>query len=1567
MKAKTFFILALLLIVTQGVLAQVYNDYFGGGKGTETEPFLITNRTDWNYLRYNVSRGTTYSGQYFRLTDDITVGKMVGEPYSNGKGYYTFNGTFDGNGHTITVELNSEDDWCAPFAYTYGATIKNLVTEGTITTSGRYAGGVVGRNGTGNLTLTNVKSNIAITSTYSGEASHGGLVGYTINATLTGCAFTGKLLGSNSQRCGGLVGWKTSTSESSITLNSCVFAPSEITVSATNSHPFVVNNGEATFNNCYYRSAALGTDQGEQIYSICFADDYGISMIPTGTATDYTASGITAYDGNSALKYNGVVYAAHNDQVDINFSHNYEGCTIKYYNDQNFETHQLHGDDTDGYWFIMPGEDVIIYCDINAPSDLTGAGTEADPYIIGNEDDWNDFVGQINIGKENYATAYYRLTNDITVTTMAGSEGNRFKGHFDGSGHTLTFNYIPDEQYTAPFRYVQGATIENLHIDGTIYTSKKFAAGLIANSANGATIRNCRVSVIINSRVSGDGTHGGLVANNTSGTLNIEGCVFDGELLGSNTNNCAGFVGWNESKIGIYGAVNITNSLFAPAEITMALQHTFSRTRNLYAVTLQNCYSLYSLAETDNIQQVRAYSISAGSGVSIVYNGTPTTYNVSGLEAYNTGMKFGGVLYAKSGDELSLTLTMTAGAPVGDSFSTTAGELVNTSGDTYTLTMANSDAVINVDYSPVWSGSGTGEANDPYIISTTALWDNFASIVNSGKGAFASAYYKLGTDITVTTMAGSAAHPFKGHFDGGNHTLTFNCGTAEARFNEEYCAPFRYINGADISNLTVAGTIYTAQKFAAGIAGKAVGTNTITNCFSSITIDSDITGDGTHGGFVGIIDGGSTTITDCAFYGSLQGSTTNSCGGFVGWTNGSNAANFSGSLFAPASLTVNANGCATYSRGATPTLSGCYYTSALGAAQGTLVYATAPDGSPYTIRTLFGKDYYQPVEAGITDVTATDITPYSATISWTGSNGCSGYKVRYRKNNSYVEDGLPTGGTTIDANGDGSDGWTEIDNANPAGTAINGLEPLTTYEYQVVYNYEGGTYHTPSAILTTSDELSVPTDLSVSGITSNAADISWTGYTEKYNLRYRAYTKQTAQVTLNVPEDIWGDGSGYQMLLDANHNTYGSVIPESGPLTSSGDAPAGLYDNFEYKIPKDADGALTTKTIVLKNKVTIEIPAGIYDWCIVNPTPDDRIWIASENGNVNGRQNDFTFEPDKHYTFTVSDEGYDRVDMTVDTEYSDTEGSNTEEDGDAEWTKVNDITAPYAISNLQPSNLYQVQVQSVKGDRQSGWATIFFTTASEENIALLNIGDNSEIIAANAGKECNVTLSGRTLYKDGAWNTLTLPFDLALEGSPLEGATARPLTSASIEGTTLYLTFGDAVTELVAGTPYIIKWDKADGYDEASEDTRDIKNPVFNGVTIEATDRSYDNGASGDERVRFLGTYKSTTFNAEDMSILLMGGYNTLYYPSAGAGIGAQRAYFKIGDDTALPRQLTDFIIDFGADDDTIGIVNVEGDSSFFTPHSSLSGWYTLNGHKLQGKPTQRGVYMNNGRKVVIK
>ena len=93
-----------------------------------------------------------------------------------------------------------------------------------------------------------------------------------------------------------------------------------------------------------------------------------------------------------------------------------------------------------------------------------------------------------------------------------------------------------------------------------------------------------------------------------------------------------------------------------------------------------------------------------------------------------------------------------------------------------------------------------------------------------------------------------------------------------------------------------------------------------------------------------------------------------------------------------------------------------------------------------------------------------------------------------------------------------------------------------------------------------------------------------------------------------------------------------------------------------------------------------------------------------------------------------------------------------------------------------------------------------------------------------------------------------------------------------------------------------------------------------------------------------------------------MGGGNALYYPTTGAGLGAQRAYFKLGSGEALARRLTAFNIDFG--DESTGIVSISKESG---SQGASTGWYTLDGMKLSQKPTAKGIYVNNGIKVIIK
>lgn len=130
--------------------------------------------------------------------------------------------------------------------------------------------------------------------------------------------------------------------------------------------------------------------------------------------------------------------------------------------------------------------------------------------------------------------------------------------------------------------------------------------------------------------------------------------------------------------------------------------------------------------------------------------------------------------------------------------------------------------------------------------------------------------------------------------------------------------------------------------------------------------------------------------------------------------------------------------------------------------------------------------------------------------------------------------------------------------------------------------------------------------------------------------------------------DVWGDGSGYQMLLDPTHSLYGTTIPETGALSTNCSGNEDIYNQFEYKVPTNADGNCATQNIVFNNSITTIIPAGTYDWCITNPVPGDRIWIVANTGNVGGRENDYVFEGGKIYEFVVSAHGSnDGVDVTI--------------------------------------------------------------------------------------------------------------------------------------------------------------------------------------------------------------------------------------------------------------------------------------------------------------------------------
>ena len=223
-------------------------------------------------------------------------------------------------------------------------------------------------------------------------------------------------------------------------------------------------------------------------------------------------------------------------------------------------------------------------------------------------------------------------------------------------------------------------------------------------------------------------------------------------------------------------------------------------------------------------------------------------------------------------------------------------------------------------------------------------------------------------------------------------------------------------------------------------------------------------------------------------------------------------------------------------------------------------------------------------------------------------------------------------------------------------------------------------------------------------------------------------------------------------------------------------------------------------------------------------------------------------------------------------------------------------------------------------------------TSMKDVLSLSNDADNNSAISSTHGITADITLTDRTLYKDGSWNTLCLPFDVTIAGSPLEGATVVTIDNATIQSKQLHLDFSAPQQKMEAGKPYLVKWE-AGG--------KDIVNPVFTGVTIKDDVSPVKAGA-----VRFVGIFTPTVLPAGSKDILYVGLDGKLYYPNEDVTLGAFRAYFEVM---------------FGGEDGSTGIIGISNSKAAVCDGS----YYDLQGRKVL-HPT-KGLYIVNGKKVVVK
>ena len=1201
----------------------------------------------------------------------------------------------------------------------------------------------------------------------------------------------------------------------------------------------------------------------------------------------------------------------------------------------------------------------------------SGSGNSAsDPILIANANDWNTLATNVASGT-NYSGKYFKLTADITVTTIVGSySGTKtFNGTFDGGGHTLTFNYTATAEDTAPFAYLKNATIQNLRVAGTINTGYKFAAGLCVYSSGSTNIEACQISVTINSTLSNDGTYGGLVSDHLDGTLNINNCLFDGQLLGTGTFGCGGFVGYDKTT------TNITNSLFAPTAVSVQ-GPTFSRTKNSNTLSLTNCYY------TDS---------------SII--GNTYEYATQGSDAGS--MTTAALVTALNGSNKNWCIHRGNAIPI-------MVNLVISNATQWNTFAAN---VGNYDGKYVQLGANIGTANDPITTMTTSA--------TSFKGIFDG----NGKTMTVNFSADTGNEgAFRYLNDGTIMNLTIT-GTVTAGGNYASGLVARTLGGDCLIDNCVVNTNVAGTEYVAGIV--AHGGNAtklaITNCIYGGTITQS---SGFSGGLLGWYNWDNHTLdltmTNCLCKGTYNGNgtfhpigvkksgysiDTSKCHDCYYTTNphnnpGSNRYVYAGTKVSE--LTIGTTGVSIAS-GSYATFQGTKYyygTVTLGyngpmattnfSLDGTHLndnsftistdYAAFDDGTA-TIKWDFpGRgtvgDPYQISSAAVWDFLADEVD--------TGNNNYEGKYFRQTgdftitrmvgaadnaDDSNYNDEVFRTFNGTYDGYGHTLDLNLDVTGERyvgpfhcVSGATIKNLK--VTGSVQVHENTNGAaSIHYPSALIGCArgtGQVTIVNCLVSASVSSAEYMGGLIGHSWNANVTIEgcAYTGTLTATGTNYTGGFigWGGTNG-NCTFNLTNNIFAGTYSGNGKFH-----PVGVLNGSSANTRTVTNTYYTTGPVNMTDDDTNSLVKDLVDkgklaYSIITGTDVTISGLGTATSTY--EHNVITvYSPGIKYNINSTDYYYAGGDEVVSLNLA--HGSKT----------------GYTFSNYEVSgggSLTNIDATS---------ATLTMSAANQtidaqwtENVATLNETANAlDELTAMSGKQTKVTFT-RSGLTANSYSTMCLPFDFTAPSGCTFYAFTGVEWSTTNDQWEATITEQASATTLSAHTPYIFKCTGTSA-------------TFTNNAVIAAS--SYDNalvevGATSgtDQAWKFKGTYTPLSWASADPTEPTYG-FST-YVPNetiaAGTFVrfvkGASLAPFRArliysGTDPHLnaPRraganELPVIII--------VRIIGINGETTSIgtldtrTGEVTTDGWYTLGGMKLKGQPNQQGIYIHNGRKEVIR
>ncbi|MBR1536506.1 MAG: InlB B-repeat-containing protein [Treponema sp.] len=911
------------------------------GSGTAEEPFIIANATDWATFASNIAAGTDTTA-YYKLSDEfdnsenpVTASEIVCTTAN------CFQGFFDGNGKTLTVNISSTTDAVAPFMAIKNATISNLKVNGSVS-GGIHCAALVGRaSGTDNKIL-NCQLCVAITT----SGTHcGGFIGHggAANITIENCIFTGSITGSTTAT-GVIYGWGDSGTH---TVKNCL-----INATFSNCGGIAVlkqGGGNSNVSNCYYLNTAIesATDASEMtnaelltllgdeweiqdeelspimnLYSVSLSNLSGLKNYYSYTGSTIDLSYTVSDFWNELL--------TENTDYTVSFSDS-NNNTVSTPIEKDLYTITIKG--IGKYRGTKKVSFYIIFA---------GSGTETDPYLIETTEDWNIFAGRTNDG-ETFEGKYFELTSDLDFGGVEGAFNSAgissdsminashrdsatkelyngyirdtpaFGGIFNGQNHSISG--IKNSQGLFS-KIISTGVIKNLVLkDSTI--SGKFRIGGITG-INCGTITNCHVTsdVYINSTwtpnsnenlTDGNLSHGGISGHNMGGT--VEGCSSAAVVNTRYSNHYyfSGIVGYNSNS----GAIK--NCFYYGSEVFCSDYYGAICGYN-YSGTITSCLHTYSSLGGINKSDISG-SASYAQTITIKTEDISLNTDIDGAVSYGRITAVAGCLifdnsiYAPAGQTLNIAFSC-EDDKIDENYlsyeykytidsETTTNKFTKNDDGTYSFTMPEADVNVYAGYE--WTGEGT-EAS-PYIIENIYQLKFLSTRVNYLENTYEGKYFLL-TNHLIFDGSENNFEPIGGYYNGstqdfcgifqdessetnssahGTHIIMGINVTKTGTSNEDkYIGLFGRIGSTGaVKYINLQDCYFEGHASVGGIAGYNAGTLTTCTTAASVKISGQNPSSSNHGGIAGYNTG---KIIQCAS--SAEVSNYSCAGGIAGNNSG---------------------------------------------------------------------------------------------------------------------------------------------------------------------------------------------------------------------------------------------------------------------------------------------------------------------------------------------------------------------------------------------------------------------------------------------------------------------------------------------------------------------------------------------------------------------------------------------------------------------------------------------------------------------------------------------------------